>query len=224
MDFVFMLTREDQTVSDCLGAVEAVAGAGLRHIGFKDVGVDAETVGSLHDAIKQSGATSYLEVVSTTRERALASAEVARRLGVDYLLGGTWVEPTLERLSGTATAYLPFPGRPEGHPTRLFGSPKEIADDCRRFERAGCAGVDLLAYRATDSGPLELVRAARSALTGRLLVAGSINSAAQIRDLADAGVDAFTIGSAVFAGQLDSRGGLITTQLAAVERMLAELD
>ncbi len=38
--------------------------------------------------------------------------------------------------------------------------PDRIADDCRRAEAAGCAGVDLLAYRATDANPLDLVRAA----------------------------------------------------------------
>jgi hypothetical protein len=38
----------------------------------------------------------------------------------------------------------------------------------------GCAGIDLLAYRATDAEPLDLVRAARAATSGRLVVAGSI--------------------------------------------------
>ena len=38
--------------------------------------------------------------------------------------------------------------------------------DCARFEKAGCAGVDLLAYRATEAEPIELVRAARKAMKG----------------------------------------------------------
>jgi pentose-5-phosphate-3-epimerase len=63
----------------------------------------------------------------------------------------------------------------------------------------GCGGVDLLAYRATEAEPPDLVRAARAALPGgRLIVAGSIGTKRQIDALAKAGVDAFTIGSAVF--------------------------
>jgi pentose-5-phosphate-3-epimerase len=45
------------------------------------------------------------------------------------------------------------------------------------------------------------VRAAREALPeGLLIVAGSVHSTRQIHELAAAGADAFTIGSAVFDG------------------------
>ncbi|MDW8803630.1 hypothetical protein P1P68_02115 [Streptomyces scabiei] len=83
-------------------------------------------------------------------------------------------------------------------------------------EAAGCAGVDLLAYRATDAGPLDLVRAARAATTGRLVVAGSITTADQIQALASAGADAFTIGSAAFDGSLRPHAGTLRSQLAPV--------
>ncbi|MEU6122538.1 hypothetical protein [Streptomyces sp. NPDC047123] len=43
MDFVFMLTRDDRTVTYCLDVVDAVRDLGIRHIGFKDVGVDRAT-------------------------------------------------------------------------------------------------------------------------------------------------------------------------------------
>ncbi|MFD7326156.1 HisA/HisF-related TIM barrel protein [Streptomyces sp. NPDC059875] len=168
------------------------------------------------------GATSYLEVVSTTREQALASVKSAIDLGVDRLMGGTWVEETMALLDGTGIEYLPFAGEPLGHPTRLAGDPARIAEDCRRAEAAGCAGVDLLAHRATDADPIALVRAARAATTGRLVVAGGITSAAQIRALADAGADAFTIGSAAFGGTLRPDAGTLGAQLAAaVEATMA---
>ena len=44
MDFIFMLTRDDRTVPDCLDLLDEVADLGLRHIGFKDIGVSPETV------------------------------------------------------------------------------------------------------------------------------------------------------------------------------------
>ncbi|MET7466540.1 hypothetical protein [Nonomuraea sp. NPDC005501] len=200
MDFIFMLTRHDQTVPDCLRLVDELGDLRLGHLGFKDVGVDAATLTALHRRIKDSGAISYLEVVSTDRKRALDSARMAADLGVDYLMGGTWVSETLELLDGTPVRYLPFPGTPIGHPTQLGGTPEQVANQCRRFEEAGCAGVDLLAYRATESAPLDLVHSARQATSGRLVVAGDIDRPSRVRRLAEAGVDAFTVGSAALAG------------------------
>ncbi len=200
MDFIFMLTWSDRTVENCLEVFDSIKDIGLGHIGFKDIGVERETLAELHDRIKASGAISYMEVVSTTSEACLDSARVARELGVDRLLGGCEVEATLELLADSGIAYYPFPGRTEGHPTRLRGGPEEVAADCRRMEEAGCAGADLLAYRAIEADPLALVDAARAALAGRLIVAGSIDTAARLRALAQAGVDAFTIGTAAFDG------------------------
>ncbi|MFF5209123.1 HisA/HisF-related TIM barrel protein [Streptosporangium sp. NPDC000396] len=216
MDFIFMLTRDDQTVQDCLRLLDSVADLQLSHLGFKDVGVDRATLLRLHRAIKAAGATSYLEVVSTSRERALDSARLAMDLGVDWLMGGTWVDETLALLSGTGIRYLPFPGIPTGHPTRLGGTPVLVAEQCRRFEEAGCAGVDLLAYRASESSPIELVRSARQATSGHLVVAGSIASTDQIRRLASAGVDAFTVGSAAMTGTFAPHRGTLHGQLAAI--------
>ena len=78
----------------------------------------------------------------------------------------------------------------------------------------GCGGVDLLAFRATQADPLDLVRAARNALSGaRLIVAGSVNSRWQIHALAECGVDAFTIGSAVFDGSFSPAKGSLRGQI-----------
>lgn len=208
-----MFTRDDQTVQDCLEVFEAIQELGLTHLGFKDVGVDIRVLGRLTERIKAAGGTTHLEVVSTTPEACLRSARAAVEIGVDRLLGGTEVEPILDIVAGRNVAYYPFPGRPEGHPTRLGGTPEDIAGDCRRFVRLGCAGVDLLAYRATEAAPLNLVRAARKAMPGYLIVAGSVNTPARIRDLMDAGADAFTIGSAAFDGSFSPRKGLLVSQL-----------
>ena len=112
--------------------------------------------------------------------------------------------------------HLPFPGRPFGHPTQLGGSPDDIARDCQRAHELGAAGVDLLAYRAIEADPLELVRAARRATPGVLLVAGGVGSAAQVRALAEAGADAFTVGSAAFDLSFAPGRASLSEQLQAV--------
>lgn len=211
-----MLTRDDQTVEDALDIVDDIADLPIKHIGFKDVGVDLITLRQLHDALRGIGAETYLEVVSTAEQSALESARIGRDLGVDWLMGGTWVEQTLAILDGSNTRYLPFPGTPMGHPTVLGGSPEQIAEQTARFEAAGAAGVDLLAYRASEADPLDLVRAARSSSTGCLVVAGSITNGAQITALARAGVDAFTIGQAALSGAYNPRKGSLRGQLGEI--------
>ena len=213
-----MLTRSDQTVPDALEVLEEIRPIGLTHIGFKDVGVPPETLRALVTAIHAQGATSYMEVVSTSREACLNSARVAREIGVQRLLGGTQVDEVLEILAGSATSYHPFPGKPHDHPTKLGGSPADVEADCRRFAEKGCAGVDLLAYRATEADPIELVKAARRGTPGYLLVAGSVSKAAQIRALKDACADAFTIGSAAFDGSYAPLMGSLRSQLRAIRQ------
>jgi hypothetical protein len=199
MDFIFMLTRQDRTVPNCLDVLTEIAGAGIGHIGFKDIGADLEILRILNRRIKDMGATSYLEVVATTPQAALSSARMAVEIGVDRLLGGTLVSETLEILTGTGIAYYPFPGTPIGHPTQLAGMADEIAAQTKTYRAMGCAGVDLLAYRATQADPIALVQAARGALgDGTLICAGGVDSPSRIAALKAAGCDAFTIGSAAF--------------------------
>ncbi|HEY3451322.1 MAG TPA: hypothetical protein VGK67_33495 [Myxococcales bacterium] len=200
MDLIFMLTHEDRTVSGCLEVLEEIAPLGLKHIGFKDVGADRPTLSALSRRIAALGATSYLEVVSTDREGCLAAARAAAELGVHKVMGGTDAAAMLSVLGPAGVSLLPFPGRPQGHPTKLGGDSKLVAEHCRAFVSQGCAGADLLAYRATEADPLELVRAAREGLgSAELVVAGSVVDAQQIAALAAAGADGFTVGGAVFA-------------------------
>ncbi|MDE8348579.1 MAG: hypothetical protein POG74_03725 [Acidocella sp.] len=199
MNFIFMLTRDDRTIPNCLEIIEQITPLNIRHIGFKDIGADFETLRILNQKIQAAGAASYLEVVATSPQAALNSARMAVAIGVDHLLGGTLVEETLEILKASNIAYYPFPGIPTGHPTKLGGSPAQIHAHTRAFLAQGCAGVDVLAYRATDAEPLALIEAARQALGDKtLIVAGDINSPARIAAVRNAGADAFTIGSAAF--------------------------
>jgi hypothetical protein len=218
VDFIFMLTHQDRTVTDCLSVLDLIGPLRLRHVGFKDVGVDKKTLATLTERIRKSGATTYMEVVSTSPADALNSARVAVELGIDRLLGGTDVERVQEILGDSKIGYYPFCGYPSGHPTRLDGRPDQIEAHCRQFIEQGCAGADLLAYRATGADPLALVRAARRGLGHHhLIVAGNVSTREQIAALHEAGADAFTIGSAVFDGSYAKDIGSTLSQLAAIQ-------
>ena len=55
MDFIFMLTHHDKTVQNCLDVYDSLSGIGLKHVGFKDVGVDKTTLKELTRRIKADG-------------------------------------------------------------------------------------------------------------------------------------------------------------------------
>jgi len=213
MDFIFMLTRRDRTVDDAEDLVEAVCDLGVRHVGFKDVGVPPTTMERVVARIHARHALCYLEVVSTTPGAVASSVATGATLGVDCILGGKDLDAARHALGGLGR-YFPFPGRPIGHPTRLEGTVADVEADARDARARGCGGVDLLAFRATDADPLALVRAARRGVDGgRLIVAGSVNSVRQIHALAAAGADAFTIGSAVFDGSFSPTKGSLRGQI-----------
>jgi hypothetical protein len=218
MDFVFMLTRNDATVENALDLVEIARELGLRHIGFKDIGAEASMLRRLTTAIRAAGARPWMEVVSTTREAELRSVAVGRDLGVDLIMGGVHAEQALRILEGSETRYLPFAGKPSGHPTRLGGLASEVEAQCRAFAAMGCAGVDILAYRATEAEPLDLVAACRRGFLdqGTVVVAGSVNSAKRVNAVRAAGADAFTIGTAAIDASYAPGAGPLAAQLRAV--------
>ena len=215
-DFVFMLTRDDRTVPDAAAHVATALAAGVRHIGFKDVGLPLAALADLHARIRGGGATSYLEVVSLDRESELASVEAAVALGVDHLLGGTRVADVLPRLAGKPIRYFPFAGRITGHPGVLEGTIDEIVASARQIAACdGVHGLDLLAWRSqTDAA--RLVRAVTAATAKPVIVAGSIDRGERIAACRAAGAAGFTVGTAALAGRFPARSPALPDQLAAI--------
>ena len=201
MEFIFMLTRNDETLADARQVYASVAASGVRHFGCKDVGLPRKELEALLSDIESNGHTSYLEVVSESDEATLASARAAAEIQPDYLIGGTLIEPVQEIIAGTGIKFFPYVGRVVGHPCLLRGSIQEIADDARRAEALGLDGVNLLAYRY-DGDVEALVDAVVSNTSLPVIAAGSVDSVERIRALARNGVWAFTIGTAALDGVL----------------------
>ena len=201
MEFIFMLTRNDETLADARKVYTSVAATGVRHFGCKDVGLPRRELEALLSEIESNGHTSYLEVVSESNEATLASARAAAEIRPDYLIGGTLIEPVQEIIAGTGIKFFPYVGRVVGHPCLLRGSIQEIADDARRVEALGLDGVNLLAYRY-DGDVEALVDEVVSNASLPVIAAGSVDSVERIRALARNGVWAFTIGTAALDGVL----------------------
>ena len=222
--FIFMLTRNDRTVADASRHLQTALRLGVRHIGFKDLGLPIDQLNALNTAIKAEGAISYLEVVSLDHDSEIASARAAVDIGVDVLLGGTRVDDVSPILQGTGIRYFPFPGRISGHPSVLEGTIKEIVQCARAMTaRDGVHGLDLLAYRSKEDVPA-LVRAVCGAVSKPVLVAGSIDTPERIGVVKEAGAAGFTIGTAALDGKYPADAQDVANQLAAIIRDVAALD
>src|SRR6476619_1439756 len=101
IEFIFMLTRDDVTLSDARDVYASIAQTGVRHVGCKDVGLRTEELKALMDDIRSNGHETWIEVVSETEEDELASARAAAEIRPDHLIGGTRIEKVQEILAGS---------------------------------------------------------------------------------------------------------------------------
>lgn len=220
VEFIFFLTYSDVTVYNAIEVFEKIKDLGIKYVGFKDVGLPKEKLKKLHEMMKKDGMTSFLEVVSATEEDNIRSAKMGLELGVDNLIGGTYVRKTLPLLQDTETKYFPYIGKIVGHPCLLRGTIEEITKDAKMVEDLGADGIDLLAYRY-DGDPERLIKSVQKAVKIPLIIAGSINSIERVRKMKELGVWAFTIGSAIFDKKFVHNGTLsdqITAVLKEIEK------
>ena len=227
LDFIFMLTENDVTVPDAQRRLDAALAGGVRHIGFKDVGLPPSELRELATTIRAAGAVSYLEVVSLDLESEMRSVEAALDYNVDCILGGSHPDEIGPIVAEHPVRYMPFAGRISGHPSTLEGSQDEIVADAIRVAGIkGVDGIDLLAHRADGDGDA-LIAAVCSAINKPVLVAGSINSEDHIRALSEAGAVGFTVGTAAFAEAFEAPNPGLTDQvrtLIALSRKYAPLN
>jgi hypothetical protein len=200
-DFIFMLTRADRTVEDAEARLPEALAAGVRHVGFKDVGLPAAALRRLAGAIRRAGAAVYLEVVSLDAASEAASARMAVDLGVDVLMGGVRPQVVAPILSGTPIRYYPYPGEVVGHPCVLAGTPEAIIESARRLlATPGVDGLDLLAYRFAGDAEALMREVCRAAAGRPVVIAGSLDRVERLAAVAASGAAAFTVGTAALEG------------------------
>jgi hypothetical protein len=214
-EFIFMLTRDDVTVPDARAVVEQLPGTGVRYVGFKDVGLPEPELRELVTAIRANDQIPVLEVVDVGGDGELRSAEAAVRIGVDLLVGGTRVAEIQQVLHGSRIDFHPYVGQVVGHPARLRGSVEEIAAQAERVGRTGVAGINLLAYRWDEGDGIDLAKAVVAAAGVPVLAAGSIDSLDRVRAVRDAGLWAFTVGTAALDATFVP-GADLPTQLTTI--------
>src|SRR3954451_6335945 len=201
IELIFMLTRDDVTLSDAREVYASIADTGVRHVGCKDVGLPTDELRALMEDIRSHGHETWIEVVSETEEDTLASARAAAEIGPAHPIAGTLIEPVQEILEATGIKLWPYVGQIVGHPCLLRGSIEEIVADTKRAAGLGVDGINLLAYRY-DGDVEALTRAVVHASELPVICAGSVDSVQRIRALEACGAWAFTIGTAALDGVL----------------------
>lgn len=218
-DFILMLTADDRTIPDARARLAEALEGGVRHIGFKDVGLPLAELKGLADEIRAAGGRSYLEVVSLDGESELASARAAIDLDVDCLLGGTRAEEVTRLTRHHPIRYYPFPGRITGHPSVLEGPAEDIVASARHLaDLEHVHGLDLLAYRFDGDVPGLMARVC-AAVEKPVIMAGSIDSEARVHDVAAAGAAGFTVGTAALAGAFPAEDPGFAGQVRAILSM-----
>ncbi|MDO6585364.1 methylglyoxal synthase [Salipiger sp. 1_MG-2023] len=215
-DFILMLTENDRTIPDARARIDEALEGGVRHIGFKDVGLPLGELKGLAEAIRAAGGRSYLEVVSLDEASELASARAAVELDVDCLLGGTRPKAVSRVTRDHPLRYYPFAGEITGHPSVLQGPIEAITDSARQLaDLEHVHGLDLLAYRFAGDVPA-LMHSVCAAVGKPVIMAGSIDSDARIMAAAESGAAGFTVGTAALAGAFPAEGPGFAAQVRAI--------
>jgi hypothetical protein len=205
-EFIFMETYNDMTRSDAIPVYKQIRDTNVKCIGFKDIGLPITKLKELHAMMKKDRRTTFLEVVSASEKDTVQSTKVALELGVDYLIGGTYIDATLPLIKNKKIMYFPYVGKIVDHPCKLRGSIEEIVSDTKKVKERGIPGINLLAYRY--NGDVDQLIEKVSAVGLPMIVAGSIDSYERVSKMREMDIWAFTIGGAIFDKKFVGNGSL----------------
>jgi hypothetical protein len=217
-NLIVMLTHQDKTVHNALEVFESCKDLPVQYWGFKDVDLPKSEMRELIKAIKDAGKTTFLEVVSYSKEECLAGAEFAVDFGFDFLMGTLFYPEVWEFLKNKKIKYSPFVGKVSGSPSILEGTVESMLEETEYLASQGVFGVDLLAFRHKEN-PEELAAEFINRSKIPVILAGSIDSFAKIDFVNRVDPWGFTMGSALFTKNFIPEGSFRENLLAVIEKM-----
>ena len=222
-NLIFMPTWYDVTVYNVIEVFEEVKDCGIKHFGFKDIGPDEDVLKELMRRLRKAKMTTYMEIVRPTEKENEESVKMAIRLGVDHIIGGTFVEQTLKLIKGTGIKYWPYVGKVVGHPCLLRGTIEEITEDAKRVEALGVDGVNILSYRY-DGDVEGLIKSVKNAIKIPIIATGWVNTLERIRKMTELGVWGLTVGGTSILAKKLVPGGSLSDQLVAALREIEKVE
>jgi len=217
-NLIVMLTHQDKTVHNALEVFESCKDLPVQYWGFKDVDLPKSEMRELIKAIKNAGKTTFLEVVSYSKEECLAGAEFAVDFGFDFLMGTLFYPEVWEFLKNKEIKYSPFVGKVSGSPSILEGTVGSMLEETEFLASHGVFGVDLLAFRHKGN-PEELAAEFINRSKIPVILAGSIDSFAKIDFVNRVNPWGFTMGSALFTKNFIPEGSFRENLSAVIGKM-----
>jgi len=211
-ELIVMLTHHDMTVKNAIDVFTQCKDTKAKYWGFKEAGLDRDSMKKLVGLMKAAGKTTFLEVVAYTEKECLDGAKVCAECGFDFLMGTLYFDSVNEYTKRHKLKYMPFVGTITGRPSVVTGTIEGIIEEGKRCVSKGVFGIDLLGYRFVgDCVRLnsEFVRQ----VPLPVVLAGSVDSMERLKEVKDTGAFAFTIGSAFFENKF---GGTFAQQIDKV--------
>jgi hypothetical protein len=217
-NLIVMLTHNDKTVHNALEVFESCKDLPVNYWGFKDVDLPKPEMRELIKAIKDTGKTSFLEVVSYTKDECLAGAEFAVDFGFDFLMGTLFFPEVWDFLKKKDIKYSPFVGQVSGSPSILEGTVDSMVEESAFLAEQGVHGVDLLAFRHKEN-PEKLAEDFIRRSRVPVILAGSIDSFERIDFVNKVNPWGFTMGSALFTKNFLPEGSFQQNLVAVIRKM-----
>ena len=216
---IVMLTLNDQTISNALDVFEECRDLPVDFWGFKNIGIPEPEMQKLTKEIKHAKKNAVMEVVTYTEESCLSAAEFALENGIDYIIGSIFSQQARDILSPSSIQYFPYVGQVYGSPSILSGSVNEIIEDAKNLCAVGVSGINLLAYRSNECEPLLLAQEVIKKVDSKVIVAGSVDSVARLKEINAINPWAFTMGGALLNGKFVKGAGVRANLIKVIEEM-----
>jgi len=197
-----MLTHNDETVNNAHEIFEKCKNSDAKFWGFKEKSLPIEQMKNLYKYMKESGKTTFLEVVEYTEKEGLEGAKLALECGCDILMGTVFFDSINEFCQKNNLRYMPFVGNVTERPSILEGEIDEIIKEANEYLKKGVYGFDLLGYRYTGNA-VELNERFVLEVNAPVCIAGSVNGYERLDELKNINPWSFTIGSAFFENKFD---------------------
>ena len=152
---IVMLTKNDKTVNNAIDIYKSCIDLPIDFWGFKNIGLNPKKMEELIDTVRSAEKTTFLEVVSYTKEECMDGAEFAVKNGFDYLMGTIYFEEVWDFIKDEDIKYFPFVGKVYGSPSVLEGSAELMVEQADHYKKIGIHGIDLLAFRHLEN-PIQL--------------------------------------------------------------------
>jgi len=215
---IVMLTKDDKTVDDAIDIFKLCIDLPIDLWGFKNIGLSSIEMQQLIQEVRGAGKTSFLEIVSYSKEECMDGAVFAVENRFNYLMGTIFYKEVWEFLSDKDINYFPFVGKVHGSPSVLEGTAESMIEQAESYANFGVHGIDLLAFRHAEN-PIQLAGEFINKCKIPTILAGSIDSYEKLLTVSVLNPWAFTMGSALFNKQFIPEGSFLQNLEQVLELM-----